>query len=362
MRVFWALIGVLVLGTGGLLLVRSSDGEGDQGVMSETSASLETARHDDEQSGQATVASEEAEGASVSHDEGDFVSDGRSVETPAAEMGASESGNAAEGIPESAPPSEDVTAQLNELLGLPEEPGPATSADGGADAATSDDVDATLTDASGEDEPIVDAAEAAGEDVAVDESGDVEEGLDIVADVASDEARDDAVIPDAAPAFEPGVPDVEVPEAVVEREDGTLLVAGTYVVRGEGTKEKPYEIGMDLLLSAQDVYDPRRGMKDLPAWTSRFNGRVVRITGNLLIPLWAEETDELLLMKNQWDGCCVGVPPTPYDAVEVTLSKRVAMSSLREPYGSVVGTFKVDPYIRSGWLLGLYVMTDARVE
>jgi len=193
--------------------------------------------------------------------------------------------------------------------------------------------------------------------------------------VETAERPEDAPSEDAADAelaleeaSEPGAPSVEAsddvaaaPIPVVEREDGSLLIADTYVVRGEGTREKPYEMGLDLLISVQDVYNPRQGRDELPAGLNRFKGKRVRIVGNMLFPLWAEETDELLLMKNQWDGCCVGVPPTPYDAVEVKLSDAVDLSRMGSSYGPVEGTFDVEPYIRSNWLLGLYVMEDARL-
>ena len=35
----------------------------------------------------------------------------------------------------------------------------------------------------------------------------------------------------------------------------------------------------------------------------------------------AESADASLMMLNQWDGCCIGVPPTPYDAIEVKLKE-----------------------------------------
>ena len=65
-------------------------------------------------------------------------------------------------------------------------------------------------------------------------------------------------------------------------------------------------------------------------------------------------------MKNPWDGCCIGVPPTPYDAVEIALNHDVDFGSSAVGYGSVEGTLYVDPYVVDGWVLGVYIMEDAK--
>ena len=65
-------------------------------------------------------------------------------------------------------------------------------------------------------------------------------------------------------------------------------------------------------------------------------------------------------MQNPWDGCCIGVPPTPYDAVEVKLAK-AADNLMMTGFGPVEGRFVTDPYIVSGWLLGLFLLEDARL-
>jgi hypothetical protein len=76
----------------------------------------------------------------------------------------------------------------------------------------------------------------------------------------------------------------------------------------------------------------------------------------------AETQDECLSMMNQWDGCCIGVPPTPYDAVEVRLKDPATGSARLTSYGTVKGKFKVDPHLVGGWLVGLYVMDSAEMK
>ncbi|HRQ73418.1 MAG TPA: hypothetical protein PLU35_10355 [Phycisphaerales bacterium] len=162
---------------------------------------------------------------------------------------------------------------------------------------------------------------------------------------------------DAAPA------EAELrPDAVERREDGTYLIGGTHVVTGEGTVEKPFEVSWEMLISASRVYRPKQGKLDLPEWAALLNGKQVRITGFIAFPFVADAASECLLMLNQWDGCCIGVPPTPYDAVEVKLGVPLDLTRQAINYGSIRGAFSVDPYLVNNFLVGLYVMDDGVVE
>jgi hypothetical protein len=116
-----------------------------------------------------------------------------------------------------------------------------------------------------------------------------------------------------------------------------------------------------LLLSAVEAYDPRSGLTETPGWAERVNGKWVRISGFLAAPTVTGSTDEVLLMRNEWDGCCIGVPPTPYDSVEVRLDSSVALAQHRLHFGDVAGRFHFDPYLWKDWLVSLYVLEDARI-
>jgi hypothetical protein len=76
------------------------------------------------------------------------------------------------------------------------------------------------------------------------------------------------------------------------------------------------------------------------------------------------ETKELLVMLNQWDGCCIGVPPTPYDAIEVKLTEPAKRGGKHATfnYGTVEGRLKVEPYLVENWLVGLYLLEDAQLK
>jgi|GEM_PF-829318 len=148
---------------------------------------------------------------------------------------------------------------------------------------------------------------------------------------------------------------------LTKRDDGSLLVDDRYVVKGEGTKDKPYEVTWEQLLSAQDTYDPRSGKKVLPGRVTMLDGKYVKLTGYVAFPLYVDQPTELLSMLNQWDGCCIGVPPTPYDAVEVKLTGTVTKDQKLTTYGEVEGKLSVKPYLVGEWLVGLYLMDEAKL-
>lgn len=137
-----------------------------------------------------------------------------------------------------------------------------------------------------------------------------------------------------------------------------LKVDDEFLVAGSGTREDPYVVSFDHLASAANLYNPRKGLTKLPQRVAFMDGSWVKITGYIAFPVSATDATELLVMQNQWDGCCIGVPPTAYDAVEVKLGASVRGAERFSTYGAVVGRLKVDPYIDANWLLGLYVMEE----
>lgn len=162
-------------------------------------------------------------------------------------------------------------------------------------------------------------------------------------------------------AQEDGEP-VEGKEWLVQREDGSMVADGRYLIRGRGTIEDPYKISWEHLISAEEAYVPREGRTEIPRRIQMLHDKHVEITGYVAFPLLMDAADELLVMLNQWDGCCLGVPPTPYDAVEVILKDPVTGNARMASYGVVSGTFKVEPHLVGGWLVGLYLMEDARLK
>lgn len=144
-------------------------------------------------------------------------------------------------------------------------------------------------------------------------------------------------------------------------EDGWTRVDDRFLIRGQGTAEDPYIIPWDLLISASESYRPRLGKKVLPERVTMLADKHVRITGFLLFPLFTSSATELLIMRNQWDGCCIGIPPTPYDAVEVKVVQAVERQHMFVQYATIEGIMKVEPYVNRDWLLGLYIIENAKV-
>lgn len=140
------------------------------------------------------------------------------------------------------------------------------------------------------------------------------------------------------------------------------IVDGKYIVAGEGTPESPYEVTWDLLVLAAQTYQPRQGRTGIPPQVNAVNGKHIRIEGYFTIPIASDDPKEVLFMLNMWDGCCIGMPPSPYDAIEVRLKQPMGGGNQFVNYATLTGTLTVDPYVQNGWLLGMYVMTDGKLD
>ncbi|TVQ62045.1 MAG: hypothetical protein EA378_06155 [Phycisphaerales bacterium] len=153
-------------------------------------------------------------------------------------------------------------------------------------------------------------------------------------------------------------------EYIQRQADGSLLVAERWTIKGEGTPEKPFEIDWRMLTAAADEFSPQLGKTRLPRWTRLIHGRHVKLAGYIAFPFMANESDEVLLMLNEWDGCCLGVPPSAYDAIEVELKEVVRVTGGHSQFnrGTITGIFKAEPYVMDQWLLGLWVIDRAEVE
>jgi hypothetical protein len=153
-----------------------------------------------------------------------------------------------------------------------------------------------------------------------------------------------------------------VPASIEKREEGGFVFDGRYELLGSGTRTDPYIVSWDLLVSSSETMMPRVGKRTIPERIAMLDGKWVLIGGNISFPLMMNEPTELLLMLNPWDGCCIGVPPTPYDAVEVGLNEPATDEDVYAAYGAVTGRLLVRPYLVGDWLVGMYVLEDARLS
>lgn len=177
--------------------------------------------------------------------------------------------------------------------------------------------------------------------------------------------------PTPTPPTTPSLPlglDREIPDGTVVpgrlvQVDDALVADDTYTIRGSGTRDDPYRVSWELLASCGDAYRPSLGERNIPQRIAALDGAWIRIDGYVAFPLGGSESAELLVMLNQWDGCCIGIPPTPYDAIEATLVEPMAANQRHAiNFGTITGRLSVSPYLVENWLVGLYLMDDAEVR
>jgi hypothetical protein len=153
-----------------------------------------------------------------------------------------------------------------------------------------------------------------------------------------------------------------MPGRLAREPDGSMVLDGRFRVTGSGTQRDPYVLPWSLIESAQETYNPRLGKLRIPQRLAVFDGAYVRLTGYIAFPITTSDPKEMLVMLNQWDGCCIGVPPTAYDAIEVKLLRGASTSERSAVHGTLTGRFKIEPYEDSGWLLGLYILDEGELQ
>jgi hypothetical protein len=166
----------------------------------------------------------------------------------------------------------------------------------------------------------------------------------------------------ATPASRPPVvSDSRSPDEVTRRIDArTLELDGRFRVIGNGGPDDPYRVSWELLTSAEPFIDPAREAMTTPPWVRAINGTYIEISAYYSTAVRVSTTRNVLLTFNRWDGCCIGLPPTPFDAIDATLAKPLDMQGLHLfRYGTFRGRLVVEPFAVGAYLLGLYRLEDA---
>ncbi len=189
---------------------------------------------------------------------------------------------------------------------------------------------------------------------------------------ASNPTLDPTHVPNPTKPVAPGTPRLDTFDVIPSERtlgvDGTPLFDGEFPLKGQGTPESPYEVSWEYLTSIERTYEPSVGRRQVPDRITMLAGKQVRISGHIAFPIFDNRPNELLVMLNQWDGCCIGVPPTPYDAIEVRLSTPVSGESRYATYGTITGKLGVEPYVvtssdgKMSFLLGIYVLDGATMS
>lgn len=153
------------------------------------------------------------------------------------------------------------------------------------------------------------------------------------------------------------------PATITHGNNNQLEIDGRYTILGSGTELDPYRITWDLLKSAYETIDLNGSRVTPPKRLEMLNGTYVQISGYLAPPLWGQETKELLVMFNRWDGCCVGLPPTPFDCIEAQLATPMKLGAAHTiSYGTIRGKFIVEPFKAGTFLIGLYRLEEAQTD
>ena len=152
--------------------------------------------------------------------------------------------------------------------------------------------------------------------------------------------------------------------ARIERiDDRTVRVDDRFTIRGSGTERDPYQVTWELLSSAMETVDAGAGKFVIPGRIADLRGAWVRISGYWAPPVQAFEARELMVMLNKWDGCCIGLPPTPFDSIEATLAAPMPVKGEHLfRFGTITGRLEVEPFVAGSFLLGLYRLQEAVME
>lgn len=169
--------------------------------------------------------------------------------------------------------------------------------------------------------------------------------------------------PAGAPAA--GTAEVTVGQkASIERiDDRTVRIDGKYTVRGSGSEEDPFQVSWEMLGSAAATVDAEQHRFEIPGRVADLRGAWIRISGYWAPPLQVFEAKEAMLMLNKWDGCCVGLPPTPFDSIEASFAAPMQVKGAHVfRYGTFRGRLSVEPYVAGTFLLGIYRLQDVVME
>ena len=160
------------------------------------------------------------------------------------------------------------------------------------------------------------------------------------------------------------IPDLRNPSDIVRRvDDRTVELDGRFRVAGNGSANDPYRISWELLTSSSAFIDPAQAATTPPPWVRLLDGTYIELSGYYSTALRVPVATNLLLTLNRWDGCCIGLPPTPFDAIDVTMRAPLPLEGAHLiRFGTFRGRLGVSVFEIGGFLLGLYRLEDATFE
>ncbi|MDD5679636.1 MAG: hypothetical protein PHI59_00110 [Candidatus Omnitrophica bacterium] len=139
-----------------------------------------------------------------------------------------------------------------------------------------------------------------------------------------------------------------------------------------GKAGEAYIVTFEQLEQTRKYIDKGKKGEDItgfPEELLRLNGKLVKLTGNLLIPseqyYMNEPLKNFAVSKNAFGcPCCTwGPPPTVFDSIFVTLKEGGRLDPPYSQYVTVTGIFKAEKSsCEDGRLAGLFYITNATAE
>jgi len=131
---------------------------------------------------------------------------------------------------------------------------------------------------------------------------------------------------------------------------------------GAGTERQPFRVSWELLGQASGHVRGDGSLDAMPRTLELLGGTWIELSGFYAPAIIAPSTDELVLMLNRWDGCCIGLPPTPYDSALVKTRAPIDFSLQHQiNFGTLRGRLVLEPFALGGLVLGLYRIEDAEL-
>ena len=131
---------------------------------------------------------------------------------------------------------------------------------------------------------------------------------------------------------------------------------------GAGTERQPFRVSWELLGQASGHVRGDGSLDAMPRTLELLGGTWIELSGFYAPAIIAPSTDELVLMLNRWDGCCIGLPPTPYDSALVKTRAPIDFSLQHQiRFGTLRGRLVLEPFALGGLVLGLYRIEDAEL-